>query len=419
VNTYTTSNQWFPAVAADADGDFVVVWTSQYGQDGSSGGVFGQRYTSAGAAVGAEFQVNTYTTSYQGLPDVAADADGDFVVVWSSFYGQDGSSGGVFGQRYTSAGAAVGAEFQVNTYTTSIQHHPDVAADADGDFVVAWISDGQDGSGYGIFGQRYTSAGAAVGAEFQVNTYTTGTQRYPAVAADADGDFVVVWNSYYGQDGSETGVFGQRYTSAGAAVGAEFQVNTYTTNAQNSPAVAADADGDFVVVWTSQYGQDGSSGGVFGQRYTSAGAAVGAEFQVNTYTTGYQGDTAVAAAANGDFVVVWEPYYQDDGNSIGIFGQRYTSAGAAVGGEFQVNTYTTREQYFSAVAAAANGDFVVVWSSGYAQDGSGVGVFGQRFHTLPPSIPTISGNARILLTALLAFAMLVLGLAWRLNWRAG
>jgi uncharacterized membrane protein len=36
-----------------------------------------------------------------------------------------------------------------------------------------------------------------------------------------------------------------------AVWGAEFQVNTYTTDHQTSPAVAADAAGNFVVVWES------------------------------------------------------------------------------------------------------------------------------------------------------------------------
>ena len=72
------------------------------------------------SAVGPEFQVNTYTTSAQAIPRVAANVAGEFVVVWSS-YGQDGHYGGVFGQRYDNAGVAQGSEFQVNTYTTSFQ----------------------------------------------------------------------------------------------------------------------------------------------------------------------------------------------------------------------------------------------------------------------------------------------------------
>ena len=69
-----------------------------------------------------------------------------------------------------------------------------------------------------------------------------------------------------GQDGSSSGIFGQRYGASGAPLGPEFRVNTYTTHAQYVPAVAGDSAGDFVVVWTS-YLQDGSSAGSFGQRY--------------------------------------------------------------------------------------------------------------------------------------------------------
>jgi hypothetical protein len=135
--------------------------------------------------------------------------------------------------------------------------------------VVVWTGGGQDGSGYyGVFGQRYDSAGSAQGSEFQVNTYTTGYQYDPRVAVHSDGDFVVVWESG-GQDGSSAGIFGQRYDSAGSAQGSEFQVNTYTTSFQVRPAVAAESDGDFVVVWNSDT-QDGSGAGIFGQRYAAA-----------------------------------------------------------------------------------------------------------------------------------------------------
>jgi hypothetical protein len=107
----------------------------------------------------------------------------------------------------------VGSEFQVNTHTPDGQQRPAVAANADGDFVVAWRSIGQDGSFDGIFAQRFASDGTAQGSEFQVNTYTTSYQRFPALSADANGDFVVAWESG-GQDGSFTGVFAQRYVLA-------------------------------------------------------------------------------------------------------------------------------------------------------------------------------------------------------------
>jgi large repetitive protein len=43
-------------------------------------------------------------------------------------------------------------------------------------------------------------------------------------------------------------------------------VNTYIPDFQDAPAVAIDDAGDFVVVWPSQY-QDGSEWGLFAQRY--------------------------------------------------------------------------------------------------------------------------------------------------------
>ena len=73
---------------------------------------------------------------------------------------------------------------------------------------------GQEVSGYGNYAQLYDSAGAAVGSEFLVNSTTTGNQAYPAAAMDADGDFVIAWQSD-GQDGSSYGVYAQRYTASG------------------------------------------------------------------------------------------------------------------------------------------------------------------------------------------------------------
>jgi hypothetical protein len=44
-------------------------------------------------------------------------------------------------------------------------------------------------------------------------------------------------------------------------------------------------------------------------------------------------------------------------------GQRYNASGSAIGGEFQINTYTTNSQYRPSVASDSSGNFVVVWES--------------------------------------------------------
>jgi len=390
INTYTTGNQSTDsarAVAMDANGDSMVVWPSP-GQDASLDGVFGQRFDSAGTKTGGEFQINTYTTNSQNGPSVAVDADGGAVVVWQSF-GQDGKNYGIYGQRINLVGSKIGAEFQINTYTTNSQNSPSVAVDADGDAMVVWQSFGQDGTSYGIYGQRFNSSGTKVGDESPINTYTTNGQSYPSVAVDADGDAMVVWSSQ-GQDGSNDGVYGQRFDAAGMKVGGEFPVNTYTTGTQRFPSVAMDADGDSVVVWESA-GQDGSGYGIYGQQFDSAGTKVGEEFQINSYTTGTQRNPSVVMDGDGDIVVVWESNVQD-GSGYGVYQQRFNSMGVKVGTEFQVNIYATSHQKYASVAADADGDTMVALGSN-GQDGSGYGVYGQRFRS--PNPPIKFSNSQI------------------------
>jgi hypothetical protein len=380
VNTFTTGSQSAPAVSSDIGGDFVVVWESP--QDGSGNGVFGQRYSAGGVPLGPEFLANTFTTGNQFAPAATSDISGNFVVVWVSEL-QDGSGLGVFGQHFASSGAPMGPEFRINSFTTGDQAAPSLVVEKSGIFLVVWTSDGQDGSGLGVYGQRFVPLSTPLGPEFRINTETAADQRSPSVAATQSGTFVIAWESD-GQDGSNLGVFGQRYSSSGPPQGPEFRVNTFTTGSQLAPTVAA-TFGTFVVVWQSP-GQDGSGYGIFGQRFaSSAGTPLGSEFLVNTSVAGDQSDPAAANDINGQFVVVWEDANQDApiGNTSGIFGQRFVNTGSPAGSEFRVNTYTTGAQRHPSVATPFFGNFAVVWASD-AQDGSSHGVFGQRYSMIVP-----------------------------------
>jgi hypothetical protein len=265
VNTYTTNNQSNSSIAMDSAGNFIITWDSP--QDGNLNGIYAQRYNSSGGTVGPEFRVNSWTANNQRYPSVAMDSDGDFIITWNS--PQDGDSYGIYAQRYNTSGGTVGPEFRVNSYTTKQQIKPRVAMDSDGDFVITWASN-QDGGtyNYGIYAQRYNSSGVTVGAELKVNTYTTSTQWLPSITMDYDGDCVITWASG-GQDGSYYGVYAQRYNNTGIAQGDEFKVNTYTTDTQSYPAVATDSAGNFIITWTSP--QDGQPNGIYAQRYDASG----------------------------------------------------------------------------------------------------------------------------------------------------
>src|SRR5947207_8624885 len=138
-------------------------------------------------------QVNSVPGSATA-PRVAMDSTGAFLVAWQQ---SGGPSDEVFARRFTSAGAAIGTEFRVNTFTTNNQIRPAIAASPGGRFVIAWQSRGQDGSGYGVFARRAcqtlagdgTGNGAiAVGDVFFLINYLFAGGPTPATGADANGD---------------------------------------------------------------------------------------------------------------------------------------------------------------------------------------------------------------------------------------
>ena len=375
VNTYTTSGQFGPALSLDTDGDFVVVWHS-YSQDGSSLGVEGQRFSAAGTSQGGEFQVNTYTTGYQSYPSVSLDAAGNFVVVWE--HSPDGGVQSIYGQMFSADGTRQGNDFLVNTFTEGSQSSPVVSLDATGNFVVVWTSCCPDGSSSSVAGRRFLAGGVPVGDEFQINTYTTGIQARPDISLDVDGDFVVVWQGANQDLDGSVAIRGQRFSAGGAPLGGEFQVNAYGTGDQKYPSVGADADGDFVVSWQSP-DQDGDGLTVMARRFSSEGTSQGDDFQVNTYTTGDQRKPDVSLDADGNFVIVWTSCCPD-GSGFSVEGRQFLANGLPQGDEFQVNTHTTSGQYQPAIGLDTAGDFVVVWTSNL-QDGEYGAIEGQRFGT--------------------------------------
>ncbi|MBN2294041.1 MAG: hypothetical protein JXM70_16565 [Pirellulales bacterium] len=370
VNTYTTSSQSSPSVAVNRDGEFVVVWES-LSQDGSRSGVYTQRFAADGTLLGSEFQVNTYTYGSQWQPSVTMNGSGQFVVAWHGS-GLGGDDLGIHAQRYAADGTPLGSEFQVNTYTTATQSQPSVAMSEAGDFVIVWTSNNQDGDGNGVFAQRYAADGTPLGSEFQVNTFTSSYQWFPSVAMHPDGQFVVAWESD-GQDGDDSGIYAQRYAADGTPIGSEFRVNTHTANQQRYPAAAFSNDGRFVIAWHSKM-QDGFLSSIHAQHYAADGTPLGDAFQVNTQEIDdLEVGPSLAMDADGRLLVAW---HADDSN--GIFGRRYSPDGTPVADQFQVNTYAPGYQAQPSVAMNASGQSVVAWHS-LNQDGSDYGIFARRY----------------------------------------
>ncbi|WP_426170257.1 beta strand repeat-containing protein [Sandarakinorhabdus sp. DWP1-3-1] len=279
-----------------------------------------------------------------------------------------------------------GAEFLVNTTTTGAQADAALTALAGGGFVITWTDNsGSDGSGAAVRGQRYDALGVRIGAEFLVNTTTANAQQQPAVTALASGGFAVSWTDFSLQgDTDSAGIKTRIYDAAGVAVGAEFLSNTQTVRGQTNVSMTGLASGGFVQTWTdaSGIGVDNKGAGIKGQVFNAGGGKVGGEFLVNTTITNSQQFSSTASLVSGGFVVTWtdSSLQGGDASASGIKGQVFSATGTKVGAEFLVNTATAAAQDQAQVATLTTGGFVVTWRDLSLQgDTAGAGVKAQMF----------------------------------------
>ncbi len=264
------------------------------------------------------------------------------------------------------AGWVAADETQVNTYTLNGQTDPSVAMDADGDFVVTWESFGQSGGTFAlsdVYAQRFDSNGDPAGVEFPVWA-SSYDQRNPAAAMDGAGNFVIVLETDTNGVGNFQ-IWGWRYASNGDFQGSQFITNDSIAKRYPSIAKAA-SSGNFVVTWDSL---DAASYGIFARRFKADGNPWADTFQVNTTTAGVQTRSSIGMDNYSNFLVAWEGHGGQDGDGIGVFAQMYTSSGTTAGTEFQVNSTVAGNQTNPSVAMSWNGRGVVVWENS-ASDGN-------------------------------------------------
>ena len=258
----------------------------------------------------------------------------------------------------------VGGEFRVNTYSTNNQNYPKVAAGTNGKVVVVWESDGRDGDGHGVAAQRYNADGSKWGEEFLANTETELAQSQPTVAVAADGSHIILWRSK-GQDGSEFGVYAQRYDQNGNEVGDEFRVNEETDDNQDLAYAAYHSNGNVMIVWQSS-GQDGNAGEIYARVYDDEFNDVSnGEFRVNAVIKNWQNTARITAVPSG-FIVVWESLesFAIDSVRLSIVFRRFdTDGNALMDKEQQANTTEDCDQKNPDIAAQADGKFALVWEN--------------------------------------------------------
>lgn len=345
-NSLVASNQTRSSITALGDGGFVVVWQT------AVGGIKMQRYDAQGVAAGGEALVNQGTGGSMVWPRVTSLASGGYVVTWETTDSTRDTYGtAIMGRMFNSSGAPVGNEFRVNTQWFMDQQQPTIAGLADGGFVVAWqtTDTSADGSGWAVKAQRFSAAGAAVGAEFRVNAIAFGSQNNIDAASLANGGFVVTW-----QTGNSLGtqVYAQAYNADGSAAGTQILV-TDDFGSRTHGRVVGLPNGGFVVTWMAE---DADGLGIYAQLFDASRNKVGAGFQVNTLNAMSQYEPDIAVLADGTFMITWQSQLG------GIKGQAFTAAGQRIGGEILVVDDAGASELGNSIAALAGGGFVVGWT---------------------------------------------------------
>ena len=390
-------SQFAVKLASDDDGNFVAVWQGPNRDGHGTFDVYLQRFDAGGRPVGSEVPVNSDWNGQQTNPDVAVALDGRIVVVYEhtdndQTDAQFNSLTGIYAQLLNPDGTPIGDPIQVAS-TPARRWAPGIGVAHDGSFVVTWTNQSSDGLIAGMYARRFDSSGTALGNEFQVNTTPLNSQVLQVsntMAMNDAGQFVVAWTNF-GPDGSDQGVFGQRFNAFGERAGGEFRVNTTTFDSQLSPTIAMDDLGRFMAAWTSRLQDDGTGWGVYAQLFDADGTPAGSEFLVTNTTEGSQGVRDIAVDGNGQYIITWDSNPSNDGIARDVYIRRFAADGTPLGDEVRANETTASTQWLPVVVFGKAGRYFVAWAS-LDQDGAGNGVYG-RVAGVNDNDPVFSSNA--------------------------
>lgn len=399
LNTFTFGPQKTPAVAWLGGTRFAVVWSSPL-QASSQGGAIVARLVENGLPISGEILVAEGTPGppFESVdePDVAAAADGSFVVSWQVRRATSPIRA-VSYRRFASSGAPTGGAIVVDRSQTN--EFPRIASDAAGNLVLVW--EGEDGAGLGIVARRFDLQDTSMGGTFVVNAYVTGSQQAPAVAATPDGGFRVAWYDFSRLGDGD--LFSRLFDATGQPVGDDVQLNELTAGVQAEPALAIATDGKFVATWSSFTGT-ADLHDIRGRAFAADGSPLGSEFAVNAFTPGDQTQPRLAIEGTDAALFVWQ---SAAAGHIGIFGRLFDLTGRPQGDEQQVDSFGLGRLTSPSVASNAAGTFLAAWDS-YEQDGSVEGIFarGLERRRATVEVPALGYPALIALAVLLALAAL-------------
>ncbi|HEX6904758.1 MAG TPA: hypothetical protein VF789_33940 [Thermoanaerobaculia bacterium] len=203
----------------------------------------------------------------------------------------------LFEQRFALQGAPLSPRVRFNRARTPADRSfaASVAVDGQGNSIAVWEGKDVNGPFQDIYAQRASGTGEKIGRMFVVNPIRLSAQRYPSVAADRHGNFVIAWQSFDPTQGQFFGwhVRAQLFRKDGRRVGPEIVIaDPLSQNDQWEPTVVFGPNGTFLLHYIE-------TGPVLFRRYAASPADEpcvwsGAEVRCDTGRTGGEAELPLA-----------------------------------------------------------------------------------------------------------------------------
>lgn len=340
INSSYTGQSNVIASDVDAAGNFVIVWATL--DPANTISVYVRRFGSNGEPSGPEAQVNSTLPGGYGA-SIALSPDGGFLVIWNFMGPEAESVRGIAGRFYDSQGNPASDEIIFYSYgpglpgIIGLAYEPRLLMDSDGDFVIIWT---MNINGYlDAFAQRFNSSGISLGPYFQLNVDYDIDINIDA-AMDSAGNWMITWlnSSVNGPStNAPTYAYVRLFSADGTPRTLEVRASDDPQEFITRPKIAAAADGQFVVVWFAR--RPGNTiYDVFGQLFDANGNRRGVQFMVNTTWEGEQAMPMVEMDSSGNFVVVWQNVPDPMSSQYDIRGQWFDNLGIPNGSEFIVSS---------------------------------------------------------------------------------
>lgn len=347
-----------PAIACDADGNFVVIW--EEGADGEErSDLYLRGFTSRGNGRYGPVKLNGPGSQNPGNPDIAMNARGDYIVLW-----QDEVDGAhrVYARAFDGEGEVLVEELLISSATAGRDAvYPEVDLSSNGHYAIVWQERDPDGEDSWIKQRRGKLYNRTISKEELVHPGFDGYQGRPEVAVNEGGDTVIVWEAV---EKSRFVVFGRAFGPN--AFDARLLEGDPMSDLRK-PKIAINNKGFFMVVWDNRDERNRRFDTKIAARSYKPGGEAIQDIKVMSHRQ-EKVRPEIDSDEQDHFILSWQDD-RDKNKYYQIKAAVFNTYGASISGDRTVNIDRMGQQIDPDVALGERGYYYVVWQDDKDKDG--------------------------------------------------